>query len=274
MPACEFFGALRFGDKTPGDTGADSTRVVRGGGNVDGGALGEGFFSLQTYFLFDEDSCYVLHEVFAVVFDDGGLVELLAAYALGPAEQVAPHVVGGGNAPVACHAEGFDGASGDFFGFGGDDCHDFSGSEHGGGVEFAFSSQVAEDAVFAAESSDGVDEPGGKRIGIDRHRHALEAAGTHEFAFHFLLQEFTLAGDAQHALSGIRGGHGIASAQQNLSGDLLHGFDALGDGGGAHSQDICRRVEGAIFDDGGEGGELVGTETCHKNILRSVKIFR
>ena len=101
-------------------------------------------------------------------------------------------------------------------------------------MEFAFSSQVAEDAVFAAEGSDGVDEPGGKRIGIDRHRHALEAAGTHEFAFHFLLQEFTLAGDAQHALSGIRGGHGIASAQQNLSGDLLHGFDALGDGGGAH----------------------------------------
>ena len=31
---------------------------------------------------------------------------------------------------------------------------------------------------------------------------------------------------------------------------------------------------GSVFDDGGEGGELVGTETCHKNILRSVKIFR
>ena len=69
-------------------------------------------------------------------------------------------------------------------------------------------------------------------------------------------------------------GDGVASAYQDLSGNLFHGFDALGDGGGAHSQDICRRVEGAVFNDGGEGGELVGTETCHKNILRSVKIFR
>ena len=85
VPACELFGALRFGNETPGDTGADGARIVRGGGNVDGGALGEGFFSLQTYFLFNEDSRYVLHEVFAVVFDDGGTVELFAAYALGPA---------------------------------------------------------------------------------------------------------------------------------------------------------------------------------------------
>ena len=43
---------------------------------------------------------------------------------------------------------------------------------------------------------------------------------------------------------------------------------------GLTREDICCRVEGAIFNDGGEGGELVGTETCHKNILRSVKIFR
>ena len=89
-----------------------------------------------------------------------------------------------------------------------------------------------------------------------------------------MLQEFALSGDAQYALSGVGGGDGVASAYQDFSGDLLHGFDALGDGGGAHSQDICRCVEGTVFDDGGEGGELVGTETCHKNILRSVKIFR
>ena len=78
-------------------------------------------------------------------------------------------------------------------------------------MEFAFSSQVAEDAVFAAEGSDGVDEPGGERVGIDRHGDALKATGTHEFAFHFLLQEFALTGDAQHALSSIGGGDGVAS---------------------------------------------------------------
>ena len=124
--------------------------------------MDEGFFSIQAYLFFNEGSRYILHKVFTVIFDDGGTIELFVAHGFGPAGQVSLHVVGGGNAPVACHTEGFDGAARDFFRLGGDDCHDFSGSEHGGGVEFAFSSQVAEDAVFAAEGSYGVEEPGGE----------------------------------------------------------------------------------------------------------------
>lgn len=61
--------------------------------------------------------------------------------------------------------------------------------------------------VFAA--GDGVDEPGGKQIGDDRHRHALEAAGTRQFAFPFLAAGIHSGGRAQRALSGIRGDTGL-----------------------------------------------------------------
>ena len=59
-----------------------------------------------------------------------------------------------------------------------------------------------------------------------------------------------LSGDAQYALSGVGGVTGLLRRTRTFSGDLFHGFDALGDGGGAHSQDICCRVEGAVFNDG------------------------
>ena len=91
-------------------------------------------------------------------------------------------------------------------------------------------------------------------------------AGTHEFAFHFLLQEFALSGDAQYALSGVGGVTGLLRRSRTFpaicSMALMRWEMAEGS-----SQDICCRVEGAVFNDGGEGGELVGTETCHKNIF-------
>ena len=54
-------------------------------------------------------------------------------------------------------------------------------------MEFSFSPQVAEDAVFAAECAYRIEKPGGQGIGVDGYCDALEATGTHEFAFHFLL---------------------------------------------------------------------------------------
>ena len=44
LPRSELFSTLGFGDEPPGDAGADGTRVVRRGGNVDGGALYKGLF--------------------------------------------------------------------------------------------------------------------------------------------------------------------------------------------------------------------------------------
>lgn len=76
-----FFGALHAsGDKTPCDTGADSTRVVEGGGNVDGGALGEGFLQPPDLLLVVRTHRATSYEVFAV-FERRGMVGLLATLA-------------------------------------------------------------------------------------------------------------------------------------------------------------------------------------------------
>ncbi len=93
-------------------------------------------------------------------------------------------------------------------------------------------------------SEDYIDEPGGGWSALAA-TETSEPAGALGFAFHSCCRNSLCR--AMRGTSASVGVTGVASAVPGLSAICSLGFDALGDSGGAHSQDM----PSVPFDDGG-----------------------